>query len=123
MIHSTEARPKEIARASILALEHAQGFEPVRSAAWLNWNEWDSDSVFTLDGDRVRLVLIAAIQPGHGAFTRLIAAIEAAGLTPVLVEPSRLLIDWCNRHDWRSRRVGKGRHKQHVWHPRARRFA
>lgn len=48
--------------------------------------EWER-GVITRKGDEIRLVAILAKQPGSGAFRRLIAAVEAADLRPVIVCP------------------------------------
>ena len=106
------------ARANIIAMEAAQGFELIEDAAWLDWHDWHEGSVFTQDARRVRLVLLDARQPGKGAFTRLIAKLHACNMTPVLVEPSQTLEDWAKRHSYRSRKIGKGQFRQEIWYPR-----
>jgi hypothetical protein len=102
----------------MITAELAQGFEIVREADWLQWDDWSDYSIFSKDHDRIRLVAIEAKRPGKGAFTRLIAGIVDRHLVPVLVEPNRTLIDWCLRHDYRSRRIGKGSFTHEVWYPR-----
>lgn len=102
----------------MMTAELAQGFKIVVSADWLDWDDWTDYTIISLDEDRVRLVAIEAKTPGQGAFTRLIAKIIDAGLVPVLVEPNRSLVDWCARHDFRSRRIGKGSFSHEVWYPR-----
>jgi len=49
--------------------------------------DWEPSSVVSLDGKRVRIVLVSARSPGHGAFTRLVRAITRAGFTPVVCAP------------------------------------
>jgi len=98
-------------------LEAEQGFEVIDDAPWLNKSDW-REIVVSQDSRRIRLVLLDAMFPGKGAFTRLIAGIWEAGLTPVIVEPNQSLIDWCNRHDYRSKIVGKKQLRHEVWYPR-----
>jgi hypothetical protein len=98
--------------------EREQGFTIVTAAPWLDPNDWTPATIIAADGKRIRLVALEAKNPGHGAFTRLIAKIQAAGLVPVIVEPSRSLIDWCLRHDYRERRIGKGHLVHTIWYPR-----
>jgi hypothetical protein len=49
--------------------------------------DWEASSVISLDGKRVRIVLVSARSPGHGAFTRLVRAIMQAGFVPVVCAP------------------------------------
>ena len=102
----------------MVTAELAQGFKIINEAEWLDWDDWSDYSIFSADGPRIRLVAIEAKKQGTGAFTRLIAKITDAGLVPVLVMPNRSLVDWCMRHDYRSRRIGKGSFSHEVWYPR-----
>jgi hypothetical protein len=102
--------------------EREQGFTIVTDAPWLDWDDWSPFTIISQDGGRVRLVALEAKRPGKGAFTRLVERISRARLTPVLVEPSQLLTDWAVRHDWRRRRIGKGRFAHEIWYPRLRLF-
>lgn len=101
----------------IVDAEAELGHERIVAAPWLVPSDW-KDIVVTRDGSRVRLVLLYAVMPCTGAFTRLIAGIEAEGSMPVIVEPSQTLVDWCKRHDYRERRLGRGKHTHRVWYPR-----
>ena len=99
--------------------EVLQGFQIISQAKWLDWNDWDRHTIISMDHNRVRLVALQAKVPGQGAFTRLIDALDKAGLVPVLVEPNQTLIDWCHRHFYRKRTLNKGRKYQHeVWYPK-----
>lgn len=104
----------------ILQHELRHGRERILEARWLDWNDWDRDTIITSSKTQpyLRLVLLVAKEPGKGAFTRLIANIKAEGLQPTLVEPSQSLIDWCNRHDWRSRIIGRNADRQTIYYPR-----
>ena len=88
--------------------EHDAGYILIDEAIWLNRGDWN-EIVVSMDKEgRIRLVLLDAKQPGTGAFTRLVAGILQAGLTPVIVEPIGLLETWCVKHGWRSRRLKHG---------------
>lgn len=102
---------------NLRTIERAKGFTIIADAAWLDPADW-VECLATQDRNRVRLVLLHARTPGKGAFTKLIAGIWAAGLEPVIVEPSQTLIDWCNRHNYRRRVVGIGQDRHAVWYPR-----
>jgi hypothetical protein len=83
---------------------------------WLD-DEW-IDSIVSEGRGFVRLVALHAKEPGKGAFTRLIRKIEARGYIPVLVEPNQLLKDWCDRHNFRRKHIGRGELRHEVWFPR-----
>lgn len=105
--------------ARILQHEVRMGHERVLTASWLNWEDWHTDTIITRDGDyRIRLVLLTAMNPGHGALSRLIEGIEMSGLMPVLVEPSIELQKWCQKRNWRERTIGHGDDTHRVWYPR-----
>ena len=101
----------------LTASEREQGFSIVGEAQWLNRDDWFTILV-SQDRNRVRLVLLDAKQPGQGAFTRLISGIFRCNLIPVIVEPNDLLKQWCYRHDFRSKRIGKGAYRHLIWYPR-----
>lgn len=105
-------------QAAILAGETAQGFVPVTwTEPWLCREDWCDWTIITRDDDRVRLVALDAVERGKGALIRLISAIQAAGLTPVIVEPLGRLEGWCMKHGWKERIVGKGEYRQRIWYP------
>jgi hypothetical protein len=97
--------------------ERLQGHRIVKQAPWFNPDDWDPHTIISQDRRRIRLVALQAKEPGTGAFTRLVAAILAADLIPVVVEPNGRLVDWCLRHEFRSKRIGTG-FKHVVWFPR-----
>lgn len=105
---------------AIMQGETAHGRQRIMSAPWLDWSDWDHDTIITSDRGRVRLVLLTAAKPGNGAFTRLVGGISSAGLQPVAVEPNDVVEQWCERHGWRSRIIGHGDDRQRVFHPRQR---
>lgn len=99
-------------------IEREQGFRIVEFAAWFDRDDWTDATIISQDGRRIRLVALEARTPCSGAMTRLIEKITAAGLVPVIVEPNQMIIDWCARHDFRSRTIGRGRYRHHVWYSR-----
>jgi len=105
---------------AIMAAEHRNHRQAVLEAEWLNWEDWESDTIITQDGQNVRLVIMTARNPGHGALTRLVDGIERAGLVPVLVEPTDRLKEWCRKRGWRARMIGRGKDRHSVFYPRPR---
>ena len=113
-----EKSPEEL-RIEMLESERRLGYWAVTEAEWLDWDDWDRDTIVSKCNNRVRLVLLKAKVPGQGAFTRLIERIKQANLVPIIAEPNALLIDWCLRHEFRSRKVAIGTRDEHVvWYPR-----
>jgi hypothetical protein len=97
--------------------EAAEGRQVVLpgEATWLPRADWDDDCVVSLDGNCVRLVCLQARRPGHGAFHRLLDALAAEGLQPVVVEPLGPLEATLQRWGWCSRTVGRGIYRQRHW--------
>jgi hypothetical protein len=88
--------------------EVAKGYRlvPVGSVSWLPAEDWGKDDVVTTNGIEVRLVAIKAKQPRNGAFTRLLAALLAARLTPVVVCPMDDMEGVLRRWGWKHREIG-----------------
>lgn len=84
---------------------------------WLPAADWDSTNVVSVDGDTVRLIAIWTPTPGQGAFRRLIAAIEAAGLRPCIVEPTVEMRATLKRWGWKGKRHGHGFGSEERWRP------
>jgi hypothetical protein len=83
--------------------------------------DWPFPQVISLDGSEVRLVAIRASNPGSGALSRLIEAIQDAGLRPVIVAPVGSAMPAILRHwGWRWRVVGRGWEQVEEWRPRTR---
>jgi hypothetical protein len=100
-------------------LEIEQGHRLIDKAEWLNKNEWNEIIASEDQQGRIRLVVLNARIPGNGAFTRLIAGIQSAGLVPVIVEPIGILAQWCKKHGWRKRIVGRNTSNAHeIWYAR-----
>jgi hypothetical protein len=84
---------------------------------WLSASDWNPTVVVSIDGDRVRLVAILAASPGNGALRRTIAGIAEAGLTPVIVEPTREMRETCRRWGWAQEHIGVGFMSEEHWSP------
>lgn len=100
--------------------ERSSGFAVVvpGDTAWLSSTDWDETVVVSTDGKDVRLVAILAKRPGNGAFNRLIAGIEACGLRPVIVAPTREMAATCIRRGWTRSFHGHGFLREERWHPK-----
>jgi hypothetical protein len=80
--------------------------------------DWQPDSVVSLDGRRVRIVLVSARQPGSGALTRLVQRIALAGFAPVIVSPVGLTMPAILKHwGWRETVIGTGFDRSEEWTP------
>lgn len=106
----------------LIADEQSHGFAVIRpgEAPWLPASDWLPMTMASTDGRRVRLVVLAAIRPGHGALLRLVIEIVVAQLEPVIVEPSDRMSETLRRWGWKPRRIGKGFAAQQIWYPRRR---
>lgn len=86
---------------------------------WLSRDDWHHSVVVSIDGRRVRLVAIIALEPGKGALRRTVAGIIAAGLKPVIVEPTREMRETMRRWQWRRSTAGHGFRSEERWSPTA----
>lgn len=86
-------------------------------AAWLSPADWEPDTVCSLAGREARLVLLVARNPGSGSLGRLLAAVDEAGLEPIVCAPSHRLQDHLTRHGWISARQGEGFMAEEEWRP------
>ena len=96
--------------AMIRSDERKAGYKIVKPGdePWLSVADWKPDTVVSRKGRTVRLVLLVAVAPGKGGFTRTVDAIEAAGLAPVVVAPTDNFAATLKRHGWRCRTIGDG---------------
>lgn len=86
--------------------------------------DWVFPAVVSHDGREVHIVAILAQEPGKGAFRRLIANIEGAGLSPVVVCPvGQTMPAILKRWRWKRRIVGRGFERVDEWRPPAERSA
>lgn len=88
------------------------------SVDWLPAVDWDPTIVVSRRGRDVRLIAILAANPGNGAFRRLVAAIQEAGLVPVIIAPSLEMRETVRRWGWYRRYVGSGFEQEEQWRPR-----
>lgn len=82
---------------------------------WLPAADWHRDTVVSVKGHIVRLVLLRASNPGHGALKRLVSAIKDHGLRPVIIEPTIELQKTLLRWGWRGRYYGSGITSETRW--------
>jgi hypothetical protein len=85
---------------------------------WLPAADWDETVVVSLDGQQVRLIAILAKNPGNGAFRRLIAAICAAELVPIISTPTNEMRETLKRWGWKGKIHGWGEQSEELWKPR-----
>jgi len=106
---------------TLRSMELLKGHRWVRpgSVPWLPSSDWHDTDVVSLDGDEVRLVAIAAKRPGTGAFRKLIWAIEAAGLSPVVICPiGRIMPAILKKWGWVETKVGTTfEDREEQWRP------
>lgn len=116
-------RANPLGGAGVMMLAEAQsGRRPIQPGATMPFafsaDDWAFPQVVSVEGQEVRLVLIEARQPGNGAFRRLIDAIQAAGFTPVVIEPvgvtmPAIMAAW----GWRPTTAGRGLSRVEEWRP------
>lgn len=108
--------------AAIVRGEQERGFKVVRpgDVSWFRASDWRIASVASIDGKRARLVLLHAFESGKGAFTRTIAGVREAGLTPAVIDPTPQLAATLLRRGWRGRLKGSTfDSRETIWHPRS----
>lgn len=105
----------------IVENEKIRGYEVIQlgDRPWLPASDWLPETICSLNGSIVRLVLIAARMPGTGALTRCLAGIERAGFIPNIVEPTDELQATLRRRGWRHKTHGRTfKTRETVWRPR-----
>ena len=106
--------------AAIVDGETARGFKVIRpgDAPWFRAVDWRAASVASINGMKVRLVLLHSFQSGRGAMTRTIAGIKTAGLLPSIIAPTRELAATLKRRRWKSKDEGTTfEDRETVWTP------
>ena len=95
--------------AAIVNGEKKRGFRVVRPGdeAWFRCGDWRIDSIASVHGNKVRLVLLHAFQSGKGAFTRTIKGIFDAGLIPTVIDPTPEFAAALKRRGWHGKLVGQ----------------
>ena len=107
--------------AAIVEGERKRGFSVIRpgDAPWFRKSDWKTESVASIDGNTVRLVLINAKREGKGAFTRTVKAIEDAGLWSAVLEPTQRFAKMLKRRGWTSKVTGKRTiERETIWRPK-----
>lgn len=99
--------------------ERKRGFLPIvpGERSWLSADDWPDHVVVSTNGTVVRIVAIIALRPGQGSFRRLIASIQAAGLTPHVVAPSSEMQATMRRWGWAEHFEGMGFDREEFWTP------
>lgn len=94
--------------AAIVQGEEKRKFRVVRpgDAPWFRATDWRAESVASISGNTVRLVLLHCFESGQGAFTRTVKAIEDAGMRPAVIEPTKEFAAALKRLGWRKKTVG-----------------
>lgn len=95
--------------AAIVAGEKKRGFRVVRPGdeAWFRAGDWRIDSIASIHGATVRLVLLHSFQSGKGAFTRTVNGISDAGLTATVIDPTPEFAAALKRRGWHGRLMGR----------------
>lgn len=99
--------------------EEAAGRVVVRpgDVSWLLREDWIDSVVVSRELTEVRLIAMVAQRPGQGALRRTLAGIKRAGLSPVIVEPTREMRATLMRWGWRQTIVGDELACEVQWRP------
>lgn len=94
--------------AIIVESETARGFKIVRpgDAPWFRAADWRAASIASINGNKVRLVLLHAFESGKGAFTRTVSGIVEAGMTPTVIDPTPQFSSMLKRRGFKPRDEG-----------------
>lgn len=105
---------------NIVSRERERGYKVVRpgDVDWLPTTLWKNSSICSIDGDRVRIVLIEARHQKSGAFRRLLGHIADMEMIPVVIEPHDRLAATLASWGWKRRRIGSGFDAETIWYPR-----
>lgn len=106
--------------AAIVKGEEKRGFRVVRpgGAPWFRAVDWRAESIASISGDTVRLVLLRCFRSGKGSFTRTVQLIEYAGLKPTVIDPTREFAAALKRRGWRGKQMGRTfASREVIWKP------
>jgi hypothetical protein len=79
-------------------------------------DDWFGNTVISVLNGEARIIVVMARRPG--SLTRLVAAIKAAGLTPVIVEPmGQIMPHILKMWGWHRAIIGEGRDRMEEWRP------
>jgi hypothetical protein len=67
--------------------EHGCRLVAAGDRRWFSTDEWHADSVIGLRRRDAYVALLMAIRPGHGAFNRLLAALNRERYRPAIIAP------------------------------------
>ena len=107
--------------AAIVKGEEKRGFRVVRPGGepWFRAVEWRAESVASVSGDTVRLVLLHCFEEGKGAFTRTVKRIEDASLKPSVIDPTQEFAATLTRRGWRENKMGRSfATRETIWRPK-----
>ena len=107
--------------AAIVEGEKKRGFRVVRpgDTPWFRAVDWRAESVASISGNTVRLVLLHCFKSGKGAFTRTIKGIEDAGLRPTVIDPTREFAAMLTRRGWHGKQFGRTfATRETIWRPK-----
>ena len=107
--------------AAIVESEQKRNFRVIRpgDVPWFSADDWVPESVASVSGQLVRLVLLHAIEPGKGTFTRTLKELVDAGYNPAVIDPTEELAATLRRRGWKGRLCGSDFETfEYVWRPR-----
>lgn len=107
--------------AAIVESEKKRGFRVLRpgDTPWFRATDWVHDSVASVSGTLVRLVLLHAFQSGKGAFTRTVKDAQDAGYKPTVIDPTQEFAAALKRRGWRGKKMGWSFETyETVWRPK-----
>jgi len=107
--------------AAIVEGEKKRGFRVVRpgDAPWFRAVDWRAESVASISGNTVRLVLLHCFKSGKGAFTRTVTDIEDAGLRPTVIDPTKEFAAMLKRRGWHGKQFGRTfETRETIWRPK-----
>ncbi len=100
--------------------EECRGFEVIRvgqEPLYLPPEDWHPLSFVSRHRRDIRIVGIIALNPGTGAFSRMVDKIINAGMRPILVHPTYDSADIVQRWGWRHQVVGNGKSHEDCFVP------
>lgn len=105
----------------ILEMETSVGGTPFRPGdrKWFPTSEWYPMSILSERDGEIRIVAVTAKTPRCGAFRRLLGAIIAAGMVPVVCTPMRVMEGIMRRWGWQERKVPTMHGLERQWRPPA----
>ena len=89
--------------------EKKRGYRVVRpdDEPWFRATDWHHESVASVHGNIVRLVLLHSFESGKGAFTRTVKDICDAGFIPAVIDPTPEFAEALKRRGWHGRKRGR----------------